>query len=285
MTATPARRLAVLLGVIVALGVSACGSEDAASERAESPATQQPAETQSPAREETSAPTTAPVAERPGCGELCQNAGPPAGTDEPGCPGDDSDNCLPCPEGGCAELLSGSAEVNDGIFTVRMGCKVDACIGAFHVYVPGTISQPVAASDVNVPPGEPADVNVALTRFGRHVLGVTGEFRGSVYVFLEGTGVDELGRSTVGPTLRLSSAREPLVPCGGGIEVTANTSCPFAQNVLAAFASGKASSRVHSPTTNRTYRMDCVSDMTTVYCAGGDDAFVTFPQTAADGDG
>jgi hypothetical protein len=260
------RRLAaVLAGIVLGLAISACGSDDDAAPTTVSPG-------------EPAAPAEATVVERPGCGQLCQQAGPPAGTDNPGCPGDDSDKCAPCPEGGCAELLSGSADVRDGIFTVGMACKVDhRCVGALHVYLPDSISDPVAASDVSVAPGETATLPIALTTFGRHVVGVNGDFDGIVYVFLEGTGIDQLGAQGLArPTLRLSATQEELLPCNGEIQVAPNTTCPFAENVFTAYAEGAMAFEAHSPSTGRSYQMRCYSDAATVYCTGGNDAFVTF---------
>jgi hypothetical protein len=190
------------------------------------------------------------VAERPGCGELCQQAGPPAGTDNPGCPGNDSDNCAPCPKGGCAEVLTASAHARDGIFNVDMACKVERrCSGALHVYVPGSISDPIAASDVSVKAGGTTSVPIALTGFGRRVVGATGRFQGSIYVFLKGTGIDDLGARdfTSRPTLRLSAAKVELPSCGRGLEVASNTSCPFAKDVAARYAEGAMAFKAHSP--------------------------------------
>ena len=48
--------------------------------------------------------------------------------------------------------------------------------------------------------------------------------------------------------------------CGGGLTAGANTSCPFAENVRAAFEeSGSGILNVYSPTTGKTYRMYCTS--------------------------
>jgi hypothetical protein len=286
------RRLAaVLTAIVLGLAVSACGSDNDA---APTPEPEQQASEPTPDGGEAAAP--AGVAERPGCGQLCQQAGPPAGTDNPGCPGNDSDNCAPCPEGGCAELLTGSAAVQDGIFTIDMACNVDhPCVGALHLYVPGSIGSPVAASDVSVPPGETATLPIALTTFGRHVVGVKGDFEGSVYVFLQGTGVDQLGagaQDPTAPTLRLSATPGELLPCDGEIQVAPTTTCAFAENVFTAYGEavldyGGSSSmgvEAHSPVTGRSYQMRCYSDAyargdtATVYCTGGDDAFVTFPE-------
>lgn len=64
--------------------------------------------------------------------------------------------------------------------------------------------------------------------------------------------------------------------CGGGLTAGANTSCPFAENVRAAFeASGGGVLDVYSPTTGKTYRMYCTSGSPHV-CTGGNGASVYF---------
>jgi hypothetical protein len=259
---------------VLGIAVSACGSGDGAptgSSQAQRPRS-------GPGGEPATA--AAATAERPGCGELCQQAGPPAGTDDPGCPGDDSDKCAPCPEGGCAELLSASADVRDGIFTVDMACRVDhPCVGALKVYPPDAISDPVAASDISVRPGATGTLPIALTTFGRHIVGANGEFEGIVDVFLEGTGIDQLGvHGLAEARVRLSGTREELLPCNGGIRVSPNTTCPFAENVVTAYSRVGTYLKAHSPSTGRSYEMRCYSEAATVYCTGGNDAFVTFPK-------
>jgi hypothetical protein len=269
------RLTAVLAGIMLGLAVSACGSGDGAPTGSSQAARQG----SGPAGGEPATHVEA-TAERPGCGQLCQQAGPPAGTDDPGCPGDDADKCAPCPEGGCAELLSDSADVRDGIFTVDMACRVDhLCDGALKVYPPDALTDPVAASDVSVGPGATATLPIALTTFGRHVVGVNGDFEGIVYVFLEGTGIDQLGvRGFAQPKVRLSGTQEELLPCNGEIQVSPNTTCPFAENVFTAYARGATYLKAQSPSTGRSYQMRCYSDVATVYCTGGNDAFVTFPK-------
>jgi hypothetical protein len=269
---------------VLVLGLAACGSDN----RAGSTTTPQASGGETPGARETVESSPSPagadevVTARPGCSELCQTAGPPAGTDSPGCPGDDSDRCAPCPRGGCVELLTDHADADDGVFIVKLRCRSDdPCDGALQVLSPLEIAGQVAASDIRVPGGETADVPIALTQFGRHVVSAAGEFDGAVYVFLHGTGIDDLGNAEDGaPPLRITSARAKLNDCGGGISATANTSCPFAENVQRAVASGKMYSRVKSPTTGLSYQMDCHATETTVYCTGGNDAFVTFPQSS-----
>ena len=266
---------AVFAAGALGIAVLACGSGDGAP----TGSSQSQRQGSGPAGGEPATSVEA-SAERPGCGQLCQQAGPPAGTDAPGCPGDDSDKCAPCPEGGCAELLSGGADVRDGIFTVDLACKVDhPCVGALKVYPPDSISDPVAASDISVAPGATATLPIALTTFGRHVVGVNGDFEGIVYAFLEGTGIDQLGvRGLAQPKVRLSGTQGGLLPCNGEIQVSPNTTCPFAENVFTAYARGATYLKAQSPSTGRSYQMQCYSDAASVYCTGGNDGFVTFPK-------
>jgi Glucodextranase, domain B len=70
----------------------------------------------------------------------------------------------------------------------------------------------------------------------------------------------------------LSSATD----CGGGLTAGAHTSCPFAENVRAAYeSSGSGVLDVYSPTTGQTYRMYCTSGSPHV-CTGGNGASVYF---------
>jgi hypothetical protein len=65
--------------------------------------------------------------------------------------------------------------------------------------------------------------------------------------------------------------------CGGGLTAGAKTSCPFAENVRAAYEqSGAGVLDVYSPTTGQTYRMYCTSGSPHV-CTGGRGASVYFP--------
>jgi Glucodextranase, domain B len=64
--------------------------------------------------------------------------------------------------------------------------------------------------------------------------------------------------------------------CGGGLTAGAHTSCPFAENVRAAYeSSGSGVVDVYSPTTGQTYRMYCTSGSLHV-CTGGNGASVYF---------
>jgi Glucodextranase, domain B len=80
-------------------------------------------------------------------------------------------------------------------------------------------------------------------------------------------------RSTSGPVL--AGARN----CGSGVTAGANTSCPFAQNVVEAYAAtGSGVLDVRSPVTGQTYRMFCTGGVTHV-CTGGNNASVYFGST------
>jgi Glucodextranase, domain B len=80
---------------------------------------------------------------------------------------------------------------------------------------------------------------------------------------------------------RIRARRAPPVSsttdCGGGLTAGARTSCPFAENVRAAYEqSGAGVLEVYSPTTGQTYRMYCTSTSAHV-CTGGRGASVYFP--------
>jgi hypothetical protein len=68
--------------------------------------------------------------------------------------------------------------------------------------------------------------------------------------------------------------------CGGELSVGANTTCPFAENVQAAYfdeiGSGSGTVVVYSPVTDTTYEMYCTAGSPHV-CTGGNDASVYFP--------
>src|SRR5579875_3005960 len=73
--------------------------------------------------------------------------------------------------------------------------------------------------------------------------------------------------------------------CDQNISVNHATTCPFADNVFVAYwrawqQSGDQSDRTvsaHSNATGQDYTMDCTTDTTSVWCVGGNHAYVTFP--------
>ena len=87
-------------------------------------------------------------------------------------------------------------------------------------------------------------------------------------------------KSTSSAGTTSSSSRAPALAgptnCGSGLTAGANTSCPFAENVRAAYQqTGSGIVDVASPVTGRTYRMYCTAGATHV-CTGGDNASVYF---------
>jgi hypothetical protein len=65
--------------------------------------------------------------------------------------------------------------------------------------------------------------------------------------------------------------------CGDGIQVDADTSCAFAQNVVAAWEKNESSTvRAYSPDTGKTYTMNCSGSQMLTTCTGGVGARVTF---------
>jgi hypothetical protein len=68
--------------------------------------------------------------------------------------------------------------------------------------------------------------------------------------------------------------------CGGELSVGPNTTCPFAENVEAAYfaevGSGSGTVIAYSPVTEKTYSMYCTAGTPHV-CTGGNEASVYFP--------
>jgi serine/threonine-protein kinase len=91
------------------------------------------------------------------------------------------------------------------------------------------------------------------------------------------------------PSSPKTSGVAGLRPCDQNISANAVTSCPFAEDTFKAYAHAYKRSRgvanevvtAYSPVTGRTYTMSCTTSGGTVNCAGGNQAFVTFPLHAA----
>ena len=67
--------------------------------------------------------------------------------------------------------------------------------------------------------------------------------------------------------------------CGAGLHAGPHTSCPFAQNVRAAYNAAPgttASVRVFSPVTGQIYTMSCAAAGSGVTCSGANNASVTW---------
>jgi len=85
-----------------------------------------------------------------------------------------------------------------------------------------------------------------------------------------------------GETSAPSSPGQPASPssgstsCGGGLSVGPNTSCPFAEEVRAAYPGSSHSFEVYSPVTDKSYTMSCTTSSPHV-CKGGNNASVYFP--------
>jgi hypothetical protein len=78
------------------------------------------------------------------------------------------------------------------------------------------------------------------------------------------------------PTPTATPTREP---CGGELEVNSYTTCPFAEDVEAAYfaelGSGGGNVEAYSPVTHQTYVMYCTGSPHE--CTGGNNAAVYFP--------
>ena len=67
--------------------------------------------------------------------------------------------------------------------------------------------------------------------------------------------------------------------CGGGTIAGPNTSCPFAQNVRAAWGAAPGTTntvQVYSPVTGLTYTMNCAPAGAGITCSGGNNASVSW---------
>jgi Glucodextranase, domain B len=141
------------------------------------------------------------------------------------------------PPDATVQILGQSAQVGNGVFTGSV---------ALH---PGANTIDVVASAAG---SAPATTTITVTRQGRR---------------RQGSRPVQVGRAPP-----LSAATN----CGAGLTVGARTSCPFAENVRAAYEqSGSGILDVHSPTTGQTYRMYCTGGEPHV-CTGGNGASVYF---------
>jgi hypothetical protein len=90
------------------------------------------------------------------------------------------------------------------------------------------------------------------------------------------------------PSEPTASSSGSLVACDQNISANEATSCPFAENVFVAYweeyeeFGEETYTYVYafSPTTSRSYGMECVLESDVVSCSGGNGAFVTFPMEA-----
>jgi hypothetical protein len=139
---------------------------------------------------------TSPAVTVGGCGTYCQQAGPPEGTRPATQPENPYERCLPegeygckpCPPSACVNVLSTSATVTNGTFTVPIQCnrKVQ-CEGIFIVIDEQQLAH-VAASEFLVQPGQNVTIGVALTQHGNELVQSGTSFTGEAYVALKELG-------------------------------------------------------------------------------------------------
>jgi hypothetical protein len=142
-------------------------------------------------------------------------------------------------------VVGQAAQVGNGVFTIAI---------PLHK---GQNTVDVVASGNGV---TPASTKVVVTRT-------------SSFGTKKSTRKDTGERSERGPVF--AGARN----CGSGVTAGANTSCPFAQNVVEAYAAtGSGVLDVRSPVTGQTYRMYCTGGTVHV-CTGGNNASVYFGNT------
>ena len=137
-------------------------------------------------------------------------------------------------------------------------------------------------SDFVVPAGATGDITVALTALGQQAASGVSSFGASVIVDLlnYGTVLDSSNAN-----FQLSSADPPVYPagtaanCGASVFAGQDTTCPFALNVVAAYAktAGNTNATVTavSPVTGQQYTMQCTGQ-SPVVCTGGTNALVAF---------
>ena len=83
-------------------------------------------------------------------------------------------------------------------------------------------------------------------------------------------------RTTTTTIIAHASVPAAGTACGNGLTVGPNTTCPFAENVRAAYrVQGPGTVMAYSPVTRRTYAMTCSSG-SPVVCTGGNAASVYF---------
>jgi hypothetical protein len=188
-----------------------------------------------------------------------------------------------------------------------LSCVIAACGGsksaAHHTGVALQITAPADGSAVRADRvavrGTVTPEDAIVQILGRPVQVGNGIFAGSVPLHRGANTIDVVASApgsapatetiTVnrpGPSRRRPKAKRirakgapPLsgaTSCGGGLTAGAHTSCPFAENVRAAYeSSGSGILDVYSPTTGQTYRMYCTSVSPHV-CTGGNGASVYF---------
>jgi hypothetical protein len=240
-----------------------------------------------------SIPATAAAVAAPGCGVYCQQAGNSAGNSPqpPGYPCAPT-GCEQCPPQNCVALGSTGATASNGIISVQLTCNLSTpCQGAFLLCFVSALCEGggpgggrLAGSDFVIPPGTTSNVRVALTDLGKQAASNPGGYQATVFVDLLDYGAvlnttgDQSGNFALTTTDPPSFPPGTTASCGDLVFVNANTSCPFAQNVLQAYLQSSSSSGTVvavSPVTGQTYAMQCSGFGPTV-CTGGTNALVEF---------
>jgi Glucodextranase, domain B len=184
--------------------------------------------------------------------------------------------------GGCGSSKTASSHLTIQVTTPQDGGSVRAD----RVTVRGTVTPSDAAVQIL---GQPAQVgNGVFTgsvplHSGSNTIDIVASAAGSAPVTTTITVIRVGPRQRKGKPVR--PTRAPPLPgrtnCGDGLIAGANTSCPFARNVRAAYEqSGSGILEVYSPTTGQTYRMYCTSGDPHV-CTGGNGASVSFSSGGA----
>jgi hypothetical protein len=144
----------------------------------------------------------------------------------------------------------------------------------------------LAAADFVLAAHSTSDVPVGLTALGQQVASAPGYEDARVLVDLLDYGVVFYATSPTGKYV-LTSTDPPLFPagtathCGTIVFASANTSCPFAENVLRAYIkayghnAGGVAVTASSPVTGQTYTLQCASQ-SPIQCTGGNNARVAF---------
>lgn len=125
------------------------------------------------------------------------------------------------------------------------------------------------------------NVRAQFERSGSGILDVYSPTTGRTYRMYCTSGSPHVCTGGNGASVYFSSSGPPATydtsGCGNSLLVGPNTSCAFAENVRAEYASSGAGwLSVYSPTTGRTYDMYCTGSSPHV-CTGGNNAAVYFP--------
>jgi hypothetical protein len=138
---------------------------------------------------------TSPAVTVGGCGAYCQQAGPPEGTRPATQPENPYERCLPegeygckpCPPSECVTVLSTSATVTNGTFTVPIRCNLKVRCEGIFIVIDEHLAH-IAASEFLVQPGQDVTIGVALTQHGNELVQSGTSFTGEAYVALKELG-------------------------------------------------------------------------------------------------